>query len=354
LEPDQHGIAGWVKPPQDGKTELYYSDDRTGWALWNILSANGMSAEIVNWLITYPPPVIDGVVVSDHTFASDVKGKQYLGKVFARSQNAELAQVKSAASGSAAVFPKSWVDRVQDEKHLRTLLPDHPDMFEQPGAVAERFDQEWLSNFYEQDNRLVSVALDVEAELSPRLMMILLQGIDRVSHKLWACLEDPETYPEGFELSPSERAACHAALVAYYEYTDALIGEMMSRFRPSDLVVIVSDHGFEPFFEGQNTGGHATDAARDGVLFVRGRGIEPGARSSELTVIDVVPTILRWLGLAQAEDLRGSPAGFVTSYPDPPDPVPTYNSGEIVRVGAERSGTEERLLEALGELGYVD
>ena len=62
-------------------------------------------------------------------------------------------------------------------------------------------------------------------------------------------------------------------LFRYYEYADRLIGLLADRFGPDDLVVVVSDHGFEAGpTSGNNmlTGKHESLAALDGVIFARG------------------------------------------------------------------------------------
>ncbi len=64
---------------------------------------------------------------------------------------------------------------------------------------------------------------------------------------------------------------------------------------------------------------------------------EPG----RMTVNDVTPTILTWLGLPLARDIDGRPAPFL----DLPtrEPVATYDTTPIERIGAQDSPAEGRL-----------
>ena len=88
------------------------------------------------------------------------------------------------------------------------------------------------------------IALEVEREEHPDLLMVFLPGIDRVSHVVWAAVEPASEYPRAL-FQGGERDATARAFFRYYEYTDALIGRLLAAYGPEDLVLVVSDHGFE-------------------------------------------------------------------------------------------------------------
>ncbi len=69
-------------------------------------------------------------------------------------------------------------------------------------------------------------------------------------------------------------------------------------------------------------------------------------------VVDVTPTLLAWLGLPLARDMDGAPAGFLDAPSRPP--IETYDTTSIERVGETSLETEQRLIEELHELGYLD
>jgi len=58
-------------------------------------------------------------------------------------------------------------------------------------------------------------------------------------------MEPAKRYPPELRPTPAGRKAGRAALEAYYEYTDALIGLLLERYAEGDLVLVLSDHGFE-------------------------------------------------------------------------------------------------------------
>jgi predicted AlkP superfamily phosphohydrolase/phosphomutase len=201
------------------------------------------------------------------------------------------------------------------------------------------------------------MALAIDEELHPDLLMVFLPGIDRVSHWLWGNLEPEELYPPRLRPSAEERRAGVRALYDYYAYTDELIGVLLARFGADDLRIVVSDHGFEGgvFFE-TLTGQHESEKAAEGVFYARGPGIQPGgkARGAEgrLSVDDITPTVLAWLGLPIGEDMDGQPLagqdlGEVRA-------VPTHDTTPIERIHADESGAEPEVLERLRGLGYIE
>jgi len=196
----------------------------------------------------------------------------------------------------------------------------------------------------------VKLALDLEEQLDPDLMMVLLSGIDRISHSLWGTLH-PET---AAGLDEDKRLAGARFLMNYYRLSDQLLGRLLERYGPDDLVLVVSDHGFE-FTAGKGIhpwgGTHDTERALHGILFARGPGVPVGKPTPEVSVNDIAPTVLAWLGLPVALDMDGRPASFLDR---PFAEVASYDSIEIERVGETGSEAEPEILRQLEALGYID
>jgi arylsulfatase A-like enzyme len=199
----------------------------------------------------------------------------------------------------------------------------------------------------------VRVALAVERALEPDLMLVFLPGIDRVSHVLWAAVADPADYERPMPMDREQRAAAAAALQRYYAYTDALIGRMLERYGRRDLVMVVSDHGFEAGGGlGFLTGKHASRRAVDGLIFASGPGVAVPEHNRRLSVNDVTPTALAWLGLPVAEDMDGRVAPFLVDAD--PARIATYAGARVERLEYAPSAAEEALLEELRALGYAE
>jgi predicted AlkP superfamily pyrophosphatase or phosphodiesterase len=338
--PPRHGILSFGYRDAEGRHRLFSSAERKVPALWNLLSEAGRSVGVVNWWNTYPVEPVDGVVISDHLLARDLIGRRV------------ITGAEPEDRGPIA-WPAAWADRVAD-----ILADDRPlTPLANPFADPERFPlwtlPERLAERYENDADVVRLARAIEGEIRPDVMMVFLPGIDRVSHSLWAAIEPESAYAEPMPMTEESRATSAESLRAYYRYTDALLGLLLEPYGPRDLVLVVSDHGFEP---GQKlaflTGVHDTEASLDGVVFAAGPGVVARSDGPQSSVNDVTPTVLAWLGLPVARDMDGHPAPFlraervarIDSYgaraDGPPEPRP--------------SGAEEDILEELESLGYIE
>jgi predicted AlkP superfamily phosphohydrolase/phosphomutase len=338
--PEKHGIRSFARPAAGGELQLYRSSDRRTHALWNIASDAGLRVGVVNWWTTHPPERIDGVMVTDHLFPEEVAN---LG---------EFVHAEVERQG-VPVHPEAWLERVLAQLGRPEPLTSVANPFDPAGDLPEWVASDYLARRFRFDSAATRIALEIEAEIRPDLLMVLLPGIDKVSHYLWGALEPEGTYPAGVFSSPERRQASLAALYDYYVYTDALIGLLASRYGPGDLVLVVSDHGFEAALDlFRLTGVHKTEAASDGVLFAAGPGIPAGAASDGMAVVDVTPSVLAWLGLPLGRDMDGRPAAFLER--QPPPPIETWDRTPIERVGAPSQDAEERLLEELRSLGYLD
>jgi predicted AlkP superfamily phosphohydrolase/phosphomutase len=339
--PKSHGILGFAKDDEDGRKRLYASSDRKGQALWNIVSDVGKRVAVVNWWTTYPVETVNGVMVSDHMLAGEVQGRRNL----------------TGASGTATgpiVYPDDWEKRLLALAEVMQPVTDVPDPFSDASSFPEWVLPERMSERYRNDERVTRIALEVDRELRPDLLMVFLPGIDRVSHRLWGALEPPADGSEG-PFTPAERDASATALRRYYAFTDALIGELSKSFGPEDLVMVVSDHGFEA---GSSmiflTGDHKTVNALNGVIFASGPDIVPPKDKRPVSVNDVTPTILAWLGLPVGDDMQGRPAPFLAVDASQIARVASHDTHPIERLGDAPSGAEESLLDHLRSLGYLE
>jgi predicted AlkP superfamily phosphohydrolase/phosphomutase len=335
----RHGIVSFARKDAAGINRLFLSTDRRMPALWTIASAAGRRVGVVNWWNTYPPERVDGAMVSDHLFAGQVEDRRYL-------------------SGGVVVEDARMVHPEDLEPRLGRLLAtrEPPVDFANPfagEALPEFVSVEGLSERYRQDGLVVRLALEVQEGFEPDLLMVLLTGIDRVSHVLWGALEDPELYPEEVRIEGEARVAAARSLERYYAYTDALIGVLLEPYEEDDLVIVLSDHGFEAGMPlPRLTGTHESEAAQDGVIFVRGRGVPSGRRVHGTTIFDVAPTVLAWMGLPVASDMDGRVAVFLQE--EDVEQVESYSHLEPDHAVSDGTGAESVLLEQLRALGYVD
>jgi len=337
--PEQHGILQFVTR-EGGQQRLYRSSDRKGHALWNIASDHELSVAVVNWWTTYPPEVVAGVMVSDHALTKQVE---------------ELERWSKAAPGEVGptVYPEEWADRIRALLAQEHKLVDLPDPFRENRALPAWTNPARLSRMLERDTAYTAVALALDAELRPDVLMLLLTGIDRVSHTLWGALESQDGYPLSLRMNQDEQRAARAALEQTYVYTDALLGHLLAGYGPDDLVLVLSDHGFEGMHtRGTTTGNHRTNAALDGVLFARGRGIAAGADTAGAGIADITPTVLTWLGLPLGADMQGAPLAALRV--KRVAEIETHDRDNIQRLDPLPSGRDPEILRELEGLGYIE
>jgi len=341
--PENHGIEGFTYKDESGTQQLYLSVHRKAHALWNIASDAGLTVGVVNWWNTYPPEVVNGVMISDHAKPNRLD---------------ELRRMTGAVTEEkhgAMVYPVEWNERVAAAFGRRNSTRGVEDPFLGNVGIPPFMQREALSERYQEDDAVVRIAELLDQTETPDVLMVFLPGIDRVSHRLWGSLEPLERYPEGLKLSAGQRKAAQAALYRYYDYTDQLIGVLMRRFGPDDLVLVLSDHGFEAGeLLGTLTGVHDTEAALDGILFARGPGISPETSTRGTSVNDITPTVLAWLGLPLGLDMDGRPAAFLEPPVEQPPAIVSHDVGEVERLGQVPSGNEEEILDQLRGLGYIE
>jgi predicted AlkP superfamily phosphohydrolase/phosphomutase len=342
VTPKKHGIRSFAYKDESGEKHLFLSTDRKVPALWNILSEAGFSVGVVNFWNTYPPDRINGVMISDHVLAREVEGR------------AMISQTAKPEAGTT-VYPEAWAERIQTILVTNAPFTSVPNPFREGNEALP----EWvlvhdLVRRYEEDGALARIALAIEAEIRPDLLMVLLPGVDRVSHHLWGNMEPAEKYPPRLRPDDTARAAGRAALESYYQYVDEIFGLLAQDFGPGDLVLVMSDHGFEAGTALMYlTGKHEGEDAIDGIFFARGRGISPGTSPGKIHVLDVTPTLLAWFGVPVGADMDGVPMAFLESSRHATRTA-SHADTPVEKVTTTPSGVEDDIIERLRMIGYLE
>jgi len=136
-------------------------------------------------------------------------------------------------------------------------------------------------------------------------------------------------------LSLHSRPGGRRPLDGIYDFVDAEVGRMLARLSPEDLLLVVSGYRLEspsPFARFRDRlvddAGLAAEASRsDGFMLAYGRNVSPG-RKTVGAIVDVLPTVLYYLGLPVGRDMdgfartdlfvgtltTGRPVSFIRSY----------------------------------------
>lgn len=203
--PGKHGIFEFVK--RDGNRELAVNASfRRGPAIWDLLSRAGKRVIVHNFPCTYPPRVINGLMIADFMTP---QGK------------------------TDFTYPKS-------------LLPELEDWF---GPYRLHLSQTYANGNVQGVLDELNDELEYKARVTEYLMtgyewdafFQYFWGTDRIQHELWHIIDD--SHPRHNE---RESAAYREKVYDYFRRVDEVIGRLLQLAGEDALVWVVSDHGFGP------------------------------------------------------------------------------------------------------------
>ena len=253
--------------------------------LWGLLSAAGIHVGVVNWPLTQPAPVVRGFVVSDSyqrlsATASDIDEPStiYPPELHADALAAEDRASSSTDGGAVVVATVGGDPR-----------------FELPGKT---------DRLYDAITQAMTRARPVQ------VMLTRYQSLDPIGHYFLRY-----AIPSEFgDVTDEERRRLGTVLDRHYAAVDEAIGRAMATLGPDDLLLVVSGYGMEPLGFGKRvierligdpdvSGTH--EAAPDGFLMAYGASVARGRQQARASVVDIVPTILYFLGLPIGRDMDG-------------------------------------------------
>lgn len=314
--PDRHGIKDFAaEVPGSGTVTLVGSTERRESAIWNIATDAKLSVGVVNWWATFPAEKVQGFVVSDRANLRRRFGYQSVLQLNAK----ELSEV-----GKGETQPPELLSRILDvigansevPPLARKLLIDPmPSSFEKEVDDHKTLSREKRLSVLKfvalQDHAAYTAArVAIERVVAPKLLMVYFSGVDAAEHQYWAYYE-PHRYMT--PPPPEEVKALSHVIPAYYQYTDSLVGDLLSKLPPDALVILVSDHGhsanmnWDPKapigeYAKWTMGFHGN--APPGIILISGPGVQPG-HLRKTTIYDIAPTVLAASGVPPSQDMPG-------------------------------------------------
>jgi predicted AlkP superfamily phosphohydrolase/phosphomutase len=330
--PEDHGILGFTDAEVEGKA--YTSSQRRVRAVWNIADRYGLSSDVFGWWITWPAERLRGVMVSGSSSSALVDENWKPALIPGLPRQIEPAALEPIAIEIAAKAGSIEAVQRHAEEQVFGRIPD-ADL----GDVERKLMRQTLwsiqsdATFFEECRRLMP-------EHKADLNLVYFGGPDVVGHRFWRYYEpekfrwpgDPAAEARWKEISPQsdplaeilapEKGAKALALAipSYYQWVDAMIGDLVRAAGTDATVIVCSDHGFHAVSTDEpNTKfitGHHLDAP-PGVLVAAGPCIRrggdvaafaAGAEPSVLGgVLDVTPTLLALLGIPRSREMPGKP-----------------------------------------------
>jgi hypothetical protein len=250
--------------------------------LWNIVGAAGVPVGVVGWSLTYPAPAVHGYLVSDvyHRLVSTPSGIDDPSSLYpADIQAVAFHAVEAEASGEVPVMRRA------------SLEPRY-----QTAARTDRI--------YERIARELAVTRPV------RMTIVRYQSLDPIGH-YFLRYANPTEFGD---VTDDERRRLGPVLEQHYALIDDAIGRAIASLGADDLLVVVSGYGMEPMGlvkrllervvgDPELSGTH--EAAPEGFLMVYGGPAARGRLATRASIVDLVPTVLYFLGLPVGRDMDG-------------------------------------------------
>lgn len=287
LEPENHGVGGFLKGKGEEYETLASAGDWQAPALWDIAGAAERTSCVIGWWVTFPAREIPGVLVSDHVSYTDQGSRNPEGLVRPASLTAEL-----------AALTVDWRDVPREL--LQRLIPS---------ATAAQLDD--LDHRYLREMRVVlagdltylATAKHLAASGQYDLFAVYLRGLDLMCHKFWRYMDPGDGQPA----AAADQALFGEAVPNYLRLLDDWLGELVALFPADANLVVVSDHGFYgPRRDRSGTIRKGVAEHRpDGALIVRSKLYQPDTRFDRTFVLNVGPTLLALMGLPPSQEMPG-------------------------------------------------
>lgn len=204
--PGKHGVVDfWQRSlPGGPKIPVSYKSIRTA-LLWDYLNARGRTVGLVDVPLTYPPPSVDGFVVS---------GLMTPGRHVSYASPRDL------------------------QVEIETVVPRYePDPYEDiPAECFLQHTLEWI----DKKERVVQYLL---GQRPVDFFFSVLRAPDVIQHRFWDCLDDAHPHYD------SRRASRQRAMLERcFGRIDEVIGDRMRMLDGRTTLLVVSDHGFGPAY----------------------------------------------------------------------------------------------------------
>lgn len=317
----QHGVYDFCNL-LDSRDEppLFESRHVRSPRIWDVLTAYQRRSLVAGYYVTHPAYEIDGVMVSD--LFGDVADPAV---VWPAARRDEFARLCGAASYAEYVDAVSRLSRTDVSAGGVTPVTS---------ACGGELAREALSRFARwSDERFAALQSEAAAERERRLIeyrLVYPYERDRRIHRAFQRLLETEAFDfatvyyrlldfvghgfwtEGLSLPPAFVSDFRTVIDEAYAWIDECLGEVRATLVKADLLVVMSDHGFDA-----NLGASDWDSNAAIYEISYGRHAEPAVmivaggprrgRIEDVSLLDIAPGVYDYFGIELAESLDGGP-----------------------------------------------
>jgi predicted AlkP superfamily phosphohydrolase/phosphomutase len=327
--PDEHGIGGFVKSSENGKTVPFTRNVRRVKAIWDILGEKGVRVGVVGWMVTWPAEPVNGYMVSDYIQYESQKRikfekQTYPEDLFDEIDAFRVTEADMTDDRIAHIFP---VDKTAE------------------GPGFSDWHKDYVKMIFATDETFRRIAHHLN-DKGVDFLAVYFNGVDSMCHNFWE------------QRKRKDHPLSHV-IDNYYIWMDGVLGEFMELVDDETLLVVCSDHGFYGPRRA-NDGGILLGIymhGEYGIIGFMGKGVRKGSRIIDAGILDVTPTILYALGLPVAEDMHGRVLtdAFEVEYLQDRAVafVPTYET-EVREAGEPiESPVDDQIKRKLKAVGYL-
>jgi len=196
VNPGKHNICHFYRA-NGYDMKLNSGSFRRSTPIWDIVGQAGMKVAVVNIPMTYPPEPVNGVMVSG---------------------------MDTPSSKRRFTYPDELQDSLIRSGYLITWGSKN---------FKRGKEKEFTAKLLEMERRRGELVINLLQNVAPDFLAVNFAGTDRVQHRFWDNI--------GVEGSD--------AVLAMYEELDSILSDILESIDESTTVLLISDHGFGPFYK---------------------------------------------------------------------------------------------------------
>lgn len=349
--PRAHGVLAHTFPFDDSKSKQPVNSTlRLKPALWNIASEAGLRSAVLGYYVSWPAEDIVGTIVTDRVM------QKFPHSVFPDSLSKAVYKIVDELSDGDA-----------QEEFLRRYYswgyrPEQANNPNDPHHKAAKLIV-WRGDRLLINDEVILRSTKALQANAYDLVVAYFRTTDLASHSFWREYDN-----SGFStaVDPDLKAQLGDVIPEAYRYVDEAIGELVQQYGGNANYILVSDHGFrsigkELILKNKKRSVITGDHLPVGVFIAAGPDIRKQSTLPvhfQATVLDIMPTMVRLLGLPVATEQRGKPLDWIftgtfkqenalktISFYPKDDFARPYNSADEV--------DDKKEMSSLSGLGYI-
>ncbi len=187
------------------------------------------------------------------------------------------------------------------------------------------------------DVELEEAVTELKNQQQPQMLYFYLDGLNIAESYFYKY-----SFPKLFGILNQDEIDKYSTVIErYYQFYDQIISKYLASLKMGEeLLVVYSPHGVEPlplwkrFVEWMLGNAEISayhERAPEGVVFFYGQEINKGRNISGIKLVDIVPTLLNYLGLPVGKDMDGivKSSIFLNEYKNPVLYISSYEDIEI-------------------------